>query len=349
MLRTWLVVVAGLAAFGSASAMDILSIQINAGNERTDGVPPIDPYYFDVTVDVTNAASVTVTTPAGCDYPLDQVAPATWWQAGDGFESLAEMRIDPCLGFGDFVFAFVGLDGSQDSVTLSFDPGDSDPFSGYCAISFPGHFDTGISLEPTYLWSCSSAGTCGPAGWDLQVVEGLTGFWRYSAFLDVSETSWFPGALDPQADYWFWCHSTLVYGGDTQSLLTDQGDAFEYAPTFETFNEVTFTTLERIVLTVGRTELSWTFLTGAGGYDVVRGDLGLLLDTGGDFTAATLECLANDHPTTTLPYTDEPVADGEGWWLLARGAVGGTGYESLLSSQTGSRTAEIDLALDACP
>ena len=61
-----------------------------------------------------------------------------------------------------------------------------------------------------------------------------------------------------------------------------------------------------IILDVDSSSLSWTAVTDAIGYDIVRGDLQTLVNGGGDFTAATQECLADDHPTTTLAYSWKP-------------------------------------------
>jgi hypothetical protein len=102
-------------------------------------------------------------------------------------------------------------------------------------------------------------------------------------------------------------------------------------------------------LTVRSSQLAWTALSGATGYDVVRGDLQILRGSGGDFTAATVECLSNDDPLTFLAYVGNP-APGRGFWFLVRGtdAFGGLTYESLRDSQIGTRDNEIRLAPGAC-
>lgn len=104
-------------------------------------------------------------------------------------------------------------------------------------------------------------------------------------------------------------------------------------------------------LFVSRAALSWLTGLDAQRYDVVRGDLGLLLSNGGDFTEATEECLANDRQSTQLPYSIDPVP-GVGHWFLVRG-VTSTGdnltYDSPGCSQVGLRDDEIDAALDSCP
>lgn len=72
-----------------------------------------------------------------------------------------------------------------------------------------------------------------------------------------------------------------------------------------------------VLLTVQADLLSWTVDTTATGYDVVRGDLDLLKANAGDFSVATMECLANDHPATSLTDPDLPL-QGAGWWTLVR-------------------------------
>jgi hypothetical protein len=103
-------------------------------------------------------------------------------------------------------------------------------------------------------------------------------------------------------------------------------------------------------LSLDDAQLSWSALAGATGYDVVRGDLHSLRAGGGDFTAATAECLANDRAALSLPYMFAP-GPAAGWWFLVRGAsCGGAGtYDSSAPSQSGSRDAEIGAAPGSCP
>ena len=96
--------------------------------------------------------------------------------------------------------------------------------------------------------------------------------------------------------------------------------------------------------------VSWTALTGADTYDLVRGSLTLLNSSGGDYTTATQACLANDLAGTS--FTDATVpALGGGFFYLVRGvSCGGAGtYDSGAASQVGSRDAEINASANACP
>lgn len=73
-----------------------------------------------------------------------------------------------------------------------------------------------------------------------------------------------------------------------------------------------------ITLRLSATQLTWGPPGGAMSYDIVRGDLGLLRVSGGDFQQATAECLAQDHPGTEQPHLADP-APGQGFWFLVRG------------------------------
>jgi hypothetical protein len=56
----------------------------------------------------------------------------------------------------------------------------------------------------------------------------------------------------------------------------------------------------------------------ATGYDVVKGDLGVLRGTNGDFTSAILACLADNLADTALVLSGSP-ATGAGFFYLVRG------------------------------
>jgi hypothetical protein len=109
---------------------------------------------------------------------------------------------------------------------------------------------------------------------------------------------------------------------------------------------------EVIDLMLDVTDLSWTTVDGAIGYDVVRGNLIVLRTGGGDFSTATDACMVNDHPTTSTPHTGDPVPNpGEGYWYLVRAALGtmNLGYETFADSQNGWRDSEIQASGFDCP
>jgi hypothetical protein len=98
------------------------------------------------------------------------------------------------------------------------------------------------------------------------------------------------------------------------------------------------------------TLLSWCGPPEATGFDLVRGELATLASTGGDFAAATGECLANDQLVGSLAYSGTP-NPGTGFWFLVRceGCPGKGTYDSGASSQTGSRDVEISASGHDCP
>jgi len=107
----------------------------------------------------------------------------------------------------------------------------------------------------------------------------------------------------------------------------------------------------RIDLIMDAEELSWNAVSGAIGYDVVKGDLGTLRSSGGDFSAATEACVIDNDGGLTLGYTETPASPGEGHWILVR-AVTDTGpltYQALAGIQAGMRDEEISAAAAACP
>jgi len=64
-------------------------------------------------------------------------------------------------------------------------------------------------------------------------------------------------------------------------------------------------------------DLIWGAVAAASAYDVVYGDLTTLTAGGGDYTAATGGCAANDHGSASLTVGYTP-ASGEGIWFLVR-------------------------------
>jgi hypothetical protein len=97
-------------------------------------------------------------------------------------------------------------------------------------------------------------------------------------------------------------------------------------------------------------QIVWLSSLGATSYDVVRGDLGILRSTGGDFSLATTECLANDLADTRFATADPPAADS-GFWYLVRG-VGPGGpmtWNSPGGHQAASRDPGIAAASATCP
>ena len=85
-------------------------------------------------------------------------------------------------------------------------------------------------------------------------------------------------------------------------------------------------------------------------YDIVRGDLQILRTSGGDFNAATHECLSSNQLDPSLMYDIEP-APGAGIWFLVRARTSATNgtYDSGGNSQVEDRDAEIAASGSDCP
>jgi glucose/arabinose dehydrogenase/PKD repeat protein len=96
--------------------------------------------------------------------------------------------------------------------------------------------------------------------------------------------------------------------------------------------------------------LGWTSLSCASAYDVVRGSLGSLRATGGNFTPATQACVGNDLPGTTVD-DPSPTAFGGSFYLVRTvGCPSAGSYDDLTTvSVAGPRDAEIAASGAACP
>ncbi len=96
--------------------------------------------------------------------------------------------------------------------------------------------------------------------------------------------------------------------------------------------------------------LAWPGALNATHYDVVRGPLGALAASGGDFAAATDACLANDTTSLTADDADPPGAGAGSWYLVraANGAGSGT-YDDASPGLAAPRDAGIAAAAVACP
>jgi uncharacterized membrane protein len=97
-------------------------------------------------------------------------------------------------------------------------------------------------------------------------------------------------------------------------------------------------------------ELMWDAVPVAEGYDVVRGSLGDLIGTDGDFVAATDLCMASDTLSMSIDDFDVP-APGNAYWyaIRPRTRTDGDSYDSLAYSQTGSRDGGINASVSGCP
>jgi spore coat protein A len=104
-------------------------------------------------------------------------------------------------------------------------------------------------------------------------------------------------------------------------------------------------------LSVTRTQLWWGNVEAAtGGYDVVKGDLGPLHATLGDYSdpLVTQACIANDQAATYVDISADDPDEGEAYWYLLRAQPGGS-FESGGSGQAGTRETEIGSSGNGCP
>jgi hypothetical protein len=113
-----------------------------------------------------------------------------------------------------------------------------------------------------------------------------------------------------------------------------------------------FLAVESIRVDVDRTEVRWSPRPGATGYDIVRGDLGQLRATGGNFAFGfvTETCVDSAVEGTSVGDTATP-PDGEGYWYLVRAEdAGGQGsYDTGRASQVDHRDDEIAASGNDCP
>lgn len=91
---------------------------------------------------------------------------------------------------------------------------------------------------------------------------------------------------------------------------------------------------------------------GAAWHEVVRGSLGALRASAGDFAVATLDCAANAVTANTVVVSGTPsLVPGDGYWYLARpvNCKGNGTFDSGAPDQVGSRDAEILASGAGCP
>lgn len=97
------------------------------------------------------------------------------------------------------------------------------------------------------------------------------------------------------------------------------------------------------------TQWTWSSLTGADWYEVVRGDLATLMAGGGDFSTATLECVEDNVVASGIVHSNDPPS-GDAYWFLVRGVncEGKATYDSGGTGQSGARDAEIAASGNDC-
>jgi hypothetical protein len=96
--------------------------------------------------------------------------------------------------------------------------------------------------------------------------------------------------------------------------------------------------------------ISWPPIAGARGYDMVAGFLSGVLNSGGDFSQATLACLTNDNPPPSAIFLGQPPL-GDGVWFLVRDehCAGHGTYDEFGPDLVQARDAEIEASTRGCP
>jgi len=103
-------------------------------------------------------------------------------------------------------------------------------------------------------------------------------------------------------------------------------------------------------LAVGPASLGWDQLPQAIGFDVVTGDVGRLRESGGDFSIATGDCLANDWSGNALADPSAPSAGRASWYLIRYvNSFAAGSYDDEPPSLVASRDPGINLSPTACP
>ena len=182
------------------------------------------------------------------------------------------------------------------------------------------------------------------------VVEGLDSGGRYDPALNSWAATSTLGALAPRrSQVAAWAISEmLLWGGFGPAGYFGDGRAYCTGACSATLptGSASFTLTKE----AGGSRLSWTALAEVVSYDLVRGSLGTLRSSSGNFTTATNLCAANDKPA--LSHLDPSVPSlSSGFWYLVRGinCAGTSSYDGPLDRQSGLRDAEIAASAAACP
>lgn len=96
--------------------------------------------------------------------------------------------------------------------------------------------------------------------------------------------------------------------------------------------------------------ISWDAVSTATHYDVVRGDVALLLSSAGDFALSQVSCVADNSPTTSITDLQSPATGAATYYLSRAQNCGGAGsYDEPSGGQSGTRDSEIAASAGACP
>lgn len=330
------------------------------------------PDFSDTSSLTLNGSAATVTTADGV---VLRLAIATTWQDGSAFSNIPlqavtfstsfvfritnpggtvfDCNVEP--GADGIVFVVqsvsssvggtgggIGYSGILDSVGVEFDTWCNtdlnDPSSNHLGIDTSGNVNHGVGAPDTVVVSPNFDN--GGLWFAWIDYDGTT------LEVRVSQTGTRPSSpvLARAIDIPSFLGGTNGYVGFTSATGLDWGDhdivSWEYRDHYS----------PSVNLTLDASDLLWTSVTAGAAYDVVRGELGLLRTSGGNFTTAVDACLANDVASVAFPQGPAPAA-GDGFWYLVRfvlpGSVGS--YDSGGPGQAASRDPGIATSALACP
>jgi photosystem II stability/assembly factor-like uncharacterized protein len=165
-----------------------------------------------------------------------------------------------------------------------------------------------------------------------------------TVFFGNSDLGWIGGRL---GDAFHSTDGALTWAGEPTPTL-DELNAVHFSDAFHGWavgdsGTILARVVSSVTLSVDRDGVEWDAAPGDPLYDVVRGDLVTLRTTGGDFSAATDECLAPGILANFVDFAIDPPIPGEGFWFLVRvNPAGDVGtYDSGSFRQAGFRDSEI--------
>ena len=233
------VVLALLMSAQEAAAFDLDNCWIGYWGERESGV--LQTYEFYIDVEGAGIANVRVVDQNNVTYNLAYDTEDDEWWYSDEYPTLAQVfTAHPNNLQYDFYYNEGLPDADNDTLTFNVTPP-----STYPPVLYPGHGDTGIPVNPVYVWG-SVAGVTNAVGlWmDVEEVIGPDDedeiHWEWTS--DLTRTTWHPGPLQPMRDYSF--SVSTVNGGGSGYLgeTTDLGDPYTYIADFGEGDSSDFTT-----------------------------------------------------------------------------------------------------------
>jgi len=219
-------------------AIDVDVVAITSGSAREDGA--LLEYFLSFTVEGTDIASGRVLKPGSPPTEICALvneADNDWNCDLLGFTSLDD--ICQTIGFGDFLFELTAAVGSDDTLTLFFDPGCADPISGYPVITAPmsGGMVSPVPGPEDFCWDCSAPGACGPGDTTVSLFDMGDMDLAVDVLRDVSVPAcWDPGICIPTGPDDEFEVSALLIFADFETRLTDLGDELIYLSAFQNLN-----------------------------------------------------------------------------------------------------------------